>query len=74
MKIRAAGRRSRTSKSGRLGVVRIQVVPLAPIYGQRSYTFARQGRRFLVLDSTDFHSEQGAWIENALKADPEEWA
>ena len=41
--------------------------------GQRYYTYARQGVRFFVLDSTDFDPEQGAWIENALKAATEEW-
>ena len=41
--------------------------------GQRYYTYARQGVRFFVLDSTDFDPEQGAWIENALKAAAEEW-
>jgi hypothetical protein len=41
--------------------------------GQRYHTFARQGVRFYVLDSTDFDPEQGAWIENALKAATEEW-
>jgi predicted phosphodiesterase len=41
--------------------------------GQRYYSYARQGVRFFVLDSTDFDPEQGAWIENALKAATEEW-